>query len=191
MTKAVVQEAVVPQEKRLYVIRVFTGHEEKVKAYILSEVERLGLQDKIGEIVIPTQTVIEMRQGKRRSKVNRLFPGYIFVEMILDPQTRELITTTPSVMGFADNLPEPLALTPEEESRLKGRILEKSSEVLVEIPFQIDDRVKITDGPFKDFVGTVKEIYQERRKLKILVSIFGRQTPVEVDFLQVTTNFTT
>lgn len=191
MAKTAVQEAVVPQEKRLYVVRVFTGHEEKVKSYILSEVERLGLQDKIGEIVIPTQTVIEMRQGKRRSKVNRLFPGYIFVEMILDPQTRELITTTPSVMGFADNIPEPSALTPEEESRLKGRILEKSSEILVEIPFQIDDRVKITDGPFKDFVGTVKEIYQERRKLKILVSIFGRQTPVEVDFLQVTTNFTT
>lgn len=176
-------------QKRFYVLRVFTGHEEKVKAYLESEIERLHLQDKFGMIVIPTQQVIEMRQGKKRNRVTRLFPGYVFVEMVLDNETRQLLSEIPSVMGFANHTPELLPLTDEEEIRLKGRILEKGTEVVVEIPFQVDDKVKITDGPFKDFVGTVKEIYQERRKLKVLVSIFGRQTPVEVDFLQVTTNF--
>ena len=175
-------------EKQWYVLRIFTGLEDAVKSYMEQESEHLGINDQVGSILIPTETVIEMRDGKKRVKNKVFFPGYILVEMNLNPDTHHLITNTPNVIGFAGNPKDPQPLAQDEVNRILGRVEEKKGQVTVDIPFQIEDKVKISDGPFKDFIGSIKEINHEKRKLKILVSIFGRSTPVEVDFLQVTTN---
>lgn len=171
-------------------LRVFTGKEELVKTYLEQHVNRLGMQDSIGEVLIPTETIIVMRDGKRRDKKRVFYPGYILIEMALDPKIRHMLVNAPNVIGFAGNPKDPQPLSMEEVNRVLGRVEEQRDKVNIEIPFQIEDKVKITDGPFKDFIGSIKEINQEKRKLKVLVSIFGRSTPVEVDFLQVTTNIT-
>lgn len=174
--------------KRYYVLRVYTGQENDVKTYLQQEVTRLKLEDRVGEILIPSENVIEMKDGKKKEKNRVFFPGYILVEMILDAATQHLISDAPSVVGFAGNPKDPQPLRKEEVNRVLGRVEEKRGQVTVDIPFQVEDKVKICDGPFKDFIGSIKEISQEKKKLKVLVSIFGRSTPVEVDFLQVTTN---
>ncbi|MDP8239426.1 MAG: transcription termination/antitermination protein NusG [Candidatus Hatepunaea meridiana] len=171
-----------------YVLRVFTGKEEMVKTYLDREIEQLGIQDSVGEILIPTDTVIEMRDGKKREKKRVFFPGYLLVEITLNAKIRYVISNAPNVIGFAGNPKEPPPLSLNEVNRILGRIEEKRDEIVIDIPFQVDDKVKINDGPFNDFIGSIKEINKEKRKLKVLVSIFGRSTPVEVDFLQVTTN---
>lgn len=176
--------------KRWFVLRVYTSQENAVKTYMEQEVKRLGLDHQIGEILIPTETVIEMRDGKKRIKNRVFFPGYILVEMTLTKESRHLISNTPGVISFAGNPQDPQPLRQEEVNRILGRVEEKRGQITVDIPFQVEEKVKITDGPFKDFIGSIKEINNEKRKLKVLVSIFGRSTPVEVDFLQVTTNIT-
>ena len=177
-------------EKAWYVVRVFTGHENEVKTFLLQEAERLNLADRLGEILIPTETIVEMKDGKKKEKNKVFFPGYIMVETFLDPVTQHLVSNVPSVIGFAGNARNPQPLQPDEVNRIMGRVAEKREIVTLEFPFQIEDQVKITDGPFKDFIGSIKNINEEKRKLKVLVSIFGRSTPVEVDFLAVTTNIT-
>ena len=174
-----------------YVTHVFTSQENRVKEYLEREVERLGYQELIGRILIPSEEVVEMRAGKKRVKRRNFFPGYLLIEMELNNETQHLVTSTPGVIGFIGGTgqdPEPIQ--PHEVDRIFGRVEEKADTQTVEIPFDVDDVVKITDGPFRDFQGTIKEINAEKRKLKVLVSIFGRETPVEVDFLQVTTDFT-
>ncbi len=176
--------------KQWYVLRVFTGKEDMVKTYLEQQVKQFGIEDSIGEVLIPTETIIEMRDGKRRDKKRVFYPGYILVQMMLDPSIRHMIVNAPNVIGFAGNPKDPQPLTSDEVNRVLGRVEEQRDKVMLDIPFQTEDKVKITDGPFKDFIGSIKEINQEKRKLKVLVSIFGRSTPVEVDFLQVTTNIT-
>lgn len=173
-----------------YVTHVFTSQENRVKEYLEREVERLGYEELVGRILIPSEEIVEMRGGKKRVKRRNFFPGYLLVEMELTNETQHLVTSTPGVIGFIGGSgtdPEPLQ--PHEVDRIFGRVEEKAETQTVEIPFDVDDVVKITDGPFRDFQGTIKEINAEKRKLKVLVSIFGRETPVEVDFLQVTTDF--
>ena len=175
-------------KKKWYVLRVFTSKEELVKSYIEQEVKQLELGDKVGEVLIPTETIIEMRDGRKRDKKRVFFPGYLLIELDLDPRVAHLINNAPNVIGFAGNPKDPQPLKDSEVDRILGRIKEKVGQVLLDVPFEVDDKVKINDGPFKDFVGSIKEINHEKRKLKVLVSIFGRSTPVEVDFLQVSTN---
>lgn len=173
-----------------YVLQVFTGQENRVKEYLDAEIERLGYEELVNNVLIPSEEVVEMRDGKKRSKRRNFFPGYLLVEMELTKHTKHLVQNTPGVMGFIGGTgsdPEPLQ--EDEVNRILGRVEEKAGAQTIEIPFQVDDVVKIADGPFKDFQGTIKEINAEKRKLKVLVSIFGRETPVEVDFLQVTTDF--
>jgi len=171
-----------------FILRVFTGKEELVKTYLEQQVKYLGYGERIGDILIPTESVIEMRDGKKREKKRVFFPGYLMVEMVLDPDIRHMLANAPNVIGFAGNPQDPQPLRREEMDKVLGRVEEKRGQVLIEVPFQVEDKVKINDGPFKDFIGSIKEINHEKRKLKVLVSIFGRSTPVEVDFLQVTTN---
>lgn len=177
-------------EKNWYVLRVFTGKEDLVKTYLEQHIKHLNIQDRVGEVLIPTETVIEMRDGKRRDKKRVFFPGYILIEMSLDLEIRHMLVNAPNVIGFAGNPKDPQPLKMSEVNRILGRIEEKRGQVMIDIPFEVDDKVKINDGPFKDFIGSIKEINHEKKKLKVLVSIFGRSTPVEVDFLQVTTNIT-
>ncbi len=173
-----------------FVAHVFTGQENRVKEYMEREVERLGYQDLLGRVLIPTEDVIEMRDGRKRVKKRSFFPGYILIEMKLTKETKHLVTNTPGVIGFiggTGNEPQPIQQA--EVDRIFGRVEETAGTTTMEIPFGVDDKVKIIDGPFKEFQGAITEINEEKRKLKVLVSIFGRETPVEVDFLQVSTDF--
>lgn len=177
-------------DKRWYVIHVFTGQEEKIRNYLLEESKRQGLEDKVAQVLIPREEIIEMRDGKKRTKSRVFFPGYLFVEMILDRATEHLILNTPQVIDFGRrNKPQPL--TKREVDRILGRCERLAGREVIEIPFKVDDTIRIIDGPFKDFVGGVREINIEKRKVKVMVSIFGRSTPVELDFLQVSTDLGT
>lgn len=180
--------------KEWYVLRVFTGKEEQVKTFMQKEIKIANLQDAFGEILIPCERTIAMRDGKKREKQKVMFPGYLFVQMDVTRDVQHFILNAPRIIGFADfmggsyskkgnQVPQPLPT--EEVARILGRSKDGQARVIVDVPFQVDEKVKINDGPFKDFVGSVKEINQEKRKLKVLVSIFGRITPVEVDILQV------
>ncbi|MBC8276925.1 MAG: transcription termination/antitermination factor NusG [FCB group bacterium] len=173
---------------RWFVIHVFTGQEDKIKTFLDEEIERLGLKHKFGQILIPSEEIIEMRDGRKKTKNRVFFPGYMLVEMILDKESQHLILNTPNVINFVGPRNHPTPLQKYEIDRILGKVDEASVQKLVEVPFKQDDTIKIIDGPFKDFTGFIKEINTEKRKLKVMVSIFGRSTPVEVDFLQITTD---
>jgi transcription termination/antitermination protein NusG len=177
-------------EKRFYSLHVFTKHEEKVKHYLETEAKRLGLEEDLGQILIPCEEVVEMKAGKKKVKKRLLFPGYIFVEMALTRGMTNLIQEAPTTMGLLQQGGEPTPLSHQDVERIHGKVAERRDKAVLEIPFDIDEQVKIIDGPFKDFIGMVREIHAERHKLKVMVAVFGRPTPVEVDFLQVTNEFT-
>jgi transcriptional antiterminator NusG len=175
-----------------YVVRVFSSHEKKVKEYLEREIELQGLEDKIAEILIPTETVVEIRSGKKRTREKNFFPGYILLRTTYDEEVNNLIQGAPSTIGFlksgkSDHIPKPLRK--QEVDRILGRV-QDSEEMMeqggkIEIPYDEGDIVKVIDGPFKDFDGTVQEVNADKLKLRVLVSIFGRKTPVEVGVNQV------
>lgn len=168
-----------------YAIHVFSGHEKKIQKYLESEVERADLTDKVPRILIPSEDVIEMKDGKKRVKNRIFFPGYMLVEMELDKVTQHLILNAPGVTNFVGPKNQPVPLQEDEIRRILGRVEERQDEEIIEIPYSEGDPVKVIDGPFTDFAGVVEEINREKKKLKVMVSIFGRSTPVELDFLQV------
>ena len=168
-----------------YAIHVFSGHEKKIKKYLESEVERTNLHDQISRILIPAEDVIEMRDGKKRVKNRMFFPGYMLVEMELNKKTQHVVLNTPGVTNFVGPKNQPVALHEDEVKRILGRVEDRRDEEVIDVPFREGDAVKVTDGPFTDFTGVVEEINHEKKKLKVMVSIFGRSTPVELDFLQV------
>jgi len=169
-------------EKKWYAIHVLSGHEGKVKTFLENEVKNLHLEERIDKVMIPSEQVTEMKEGKRRSRTKTLFPGYMLVYMALDKETRHVVLNTPSVTNFVGPKNEPLPLQPGEVERLLGRIGDKEKQ---SAPFRVGDPIKVIDGPFTEFTGFVEEVNDEKNKLKVLVSIFGRSTPVELDFLQV------
>ena len=170
--------------RKWYVLRTFSGHEKKVKEYLESEVERLGYEDKLTQVVIPTETVFEMRAGKKKTREKTSFPGYILLEALVDPYLQEVIGGAPSTIGFLGANGEPVPLRPDEVNRILGMMDEDKGEVL-EIPFKTGDAVKVVDGPFNTFTGFVEEVYPDKAKVRVMVSIFGRKTPLELDYLQV------
>ncbi len=172
-------------EKKWYVVRTYSGHENKVKAYIENEIAQAGLGDRVGSVIVPSEKVFEVKDGKKRSKTRTFFPGYILVEAALDTQTMHIILNTPSVISFVGPKNAPAPLQPAEVKRLIGKIEAKKDVEVLEVPFKVGDAVKVTDGPFNNFTGFVQEVNEEKMKLKVMVSIFGRKTPVELDFSQV------
>jgi transcriptional antiterminator NusG len=168
-----------------YVVHTYAGHEQKAKTYLESAIENAGLSDKFGQILVPTEEVTEMRQGKRSTSTKKFLPSYILVEMDLDKVTQNLVVSTSGITNFVGAGGRPSPLKEEEVNRIVGQIDSSREEEATDIPFQAGDPVKVNDGPFADFSGTVSEVNMERRKLKVMVSIFGRPTPVELDFLQV------
>ena len=171
--------------KRWYVAHTYSGHEQKAKRYLDSAVENAGLTDKFGEVLVPTEEVTEMKQGKRSTSTRKFLPSYIVIEMELDKQTQNLVINTPGITNFVGGGGKPVPLKEDEIERIVGQIDRSRTEESSDIPFQAGDPVKVNDGPFADFSGTVSEVNMERRKVKVMVSIFGRPTPVELDFLQV------
>jgi transcriptional antiterminator NusG len=172
-------------ELRWYVVRTFSGHENKVKNLIdveLGNNERL--RAKIENVLVPTEKVFEVKDGKKKSKTKNFFPGYILVQADLDNQVKDFILNTPSVMGFLGTKNNPNPLQPEEVKRIVGRITQDESTERMETIFRNGDIVKIIDGPFNNFSGTIQEVNEEKMKIKVMVSIFGRKTPVEIDFVQ-------
>jgi transcription termination/antitermination protein NusG len=174
-----------------YVIHVFTGQEEKIKAFLGEEVKRLHLEDQITQVLIPKEEVIEMRDGKKKSKTRVFFPGYMLVEMVLNKNTEHLLLNTPQVINFVGPKNRPQALRRHEIDRILGHVDRSAQSQVVEVPFQVGDTIKVIDGPFKDFTGMVRDINLEKRKVKVMISIFGRSTPIELDFLQVSTDLST
>lgn len=165
-----------------YVLHTYSGYENKVKKSIETRIEALDLTDRVYEIVVPTQDEIEIRAGQRHTVQKKVFPGYVLVRMEMDDDTWYALRNTPGVTGFVNinNIPIPLPDS-EVQGILKGMTAEAPK---VKMSFAVGDTVRITDGPFADFRGEIDEINQEKGKIRVLVSFFGRETPVELDFLQ-------
>jgi transcriptional antiterminator NusG len=175
-----------------YVVRCFSSHEKKVKEYLLREIEEHGLEHKIDEILIPTETVVEIRSGKKKTKEKNFFPGYILVKTRYDEEVNNLMQSAPSCLGFLkagrnETVPKPIKKN--EVDRILGRVMDNKEMAekggIIDIPYKEGDPVKVIDGPFKEFDGTVQEVLPDKLKLRVMVSIFGRKTPVEVDLNQV------
>ena len=172
-------------EKKWYVIRTYSGYEMKVKAYLENEIALAGLGDRIGSILVPAEKVFEVKEGKKKSKTKNFFPGYILVEASLDKETKHFILNAPFVMSFVGPKGEPVPLHPDEVRRLIGKMEERKDVEVMEVPFRAGDPVKVIDGPFNNFNGFIQAVNEEKMRLRVMVSIFGRKTPVELDFTQV------
>ena len=170
-----------------YVIHANTGHENKVKRNIEMAIKSNHMEDFFGEVLVATQEVTEMKNGKRSVSKRKFFPSYILVEMIMDKETQHFINSIPGVTRFiGGTLLKPQPITREEVDRILGRISapDEARETL-EIPYEVGDSVQVTDGPFTEWIGVINEINHDKGKLKVMISIFGSETPVELDFLQV------
>ncbi len=175
-------------EKKWYVVRAISGKEGKVKEYLQSEIDRLGYQNFISNILIPTERVFQIRNGKKISKERNYFPGYVLVEASLVGEIPHMIKNVPNVIGFlgAEKGGEPLPLRISEVNRILGKVDELAEQgEFVNIPYIIGETVKVIDGPFNSFSGVIEEINEEKKKLKVMVKIFGRKTPLELGFMQV------
>jgi transcriptional antiterminator NusG len=170
-------------EPAWYVIHCYSGYENKVRHNLEQRIETMGMKDRIFDVVIPTQDEIEVRDGKRRTVERHIFPGYVLVNLILSEESWYVVRNTPGVTGFVGMGNQPTALRPEEVSQIVKRM--EADAPTVKVSFKVGERVRIVDGPFNDFRGTVSEIDMERTKVRVMVSFFGRETPVELDFLQV------
>jgi transcriptional antiterminator NusG len=170
-------------EKQWYVVHAYSGYEEKVKVSLEEKIKSNKLEDKFGSILIPSETVMEMRGKKKKEADKKFYPGYILVEMELDDETWHLVKSTPRVSGFVGGN-EPMPVSEEEISQIQTQI-EKGLRSEVKTEFQAGDQVRITDGAFANFSGTVEDVDLEHGRLRVMVSIFSRQTPVELNFFQV------
>ena len=166
-----------------YVVHSYSGYENKVKTNLEQRIESMGMQDKIFQVVVPTEDEIEVRDGQRRITEKKIFPGYILVEMLMTDDSWYAVRNTPGVTGFVGMGKKPTALRPEEVQRIMKRMEEEAPKI--KVTFRPGQRVRIIDGPFTDFVGSVDDLDMDKSKVRVLVAFFGRDTPVELDFLQV------
>jgi transcription termination/antitermination protein NusG len=179
-------------ELKWYVLRVVSGQEKKVKTYLENEIEREKLADYIPQVLIPSEKVYEIRNGKKRVRERNFFPGYVLVQAdISNGEANHVVTSIPGVIGFLGNntsssSKEPVALRQSEVNRILGKVDEMDEmEEKLETPYIVGESVKVMDGPFSGFTGTVEEVFEERKKLNVMVKIFGRNTPVELNYMQV------
>lgn len=172
-----------PKEKRWYVIHTYSGYEESVAKALKQRAESLGMEDKIFNVIVPKERKIKIKSGKREIVEEKIYPGYVLVEMIVTDDSWYVVRNTPNVTGFVGAGTTPIAVSNEEIQKLLARMEVKEPQYKIE--FKKGDLVKITDGLFKDFEGKVEEVDQERGKVKVLINIFGRETPVELDSLQI------
>ena len=166
-----------------YVVHCYSGYENKVRHSIEQRIETMGMHNKIFDVVVPTEEEIEIKEGKRRTVERRVFPGYILVQMLMDEDSWYVVRNTPGVTGFVGMGNEPAPLRPEEVQSILKRMEAEAPKI--KVTYKPGQKVRIVDGPFNEFIGTVDEIDMERAKVRVMVSFFGRETPVELDFLQV------
>jgi transcriptional antiterminator NusG len=166
-----------------YVVHCYSGYENKVRHNLEQRIETMGMKDKIFDVVVPTEEEIEVKEGKRRTVERRVFPGYILVNMVMTEESWYVVRNTPGVTGFVGMGNQPTPLRPEEVAQIIKRM--EAEAPRIKVTFKPGERVRIVDGPFNDFRGTVAEIDMERAKVRVMVNFFGRETPVELDFLQV------
>ena len=169
--------------KDWYAIHTYSGYEERVKKNLEQRIKFMDSEDEVAQVIIPTEDEVEIRGGQRRTVSNKILPGYILVEMVLTDQSWNIVRNTPGVTGFVGSGGKPVALSEEEVEKILKQMRAETPKV--KIGFRQGQSVRVTDGPFADFVGIVDEIGTEKGKVKVLLSLFGRETPVELDFLQV------
>jgi transcription termination/antitermination protein NusG len=174
------------QVKKWYVVRAVSGSEKKVKQYIESEIHRLGLEEYVSQVLIPMEKVYQVRKGKKISAERNYFPGYVLIEAVLTGEVPHIIKSVPGVLGFLGSAGEAVPLRESEVNRILGKVDELSEkDEELNIPYIVGETVKVTDGPFSSFTGVIEEINEEKKKLKVMVKIFGRKTPLELSFMQV------
>ncbi|PKP03066.1 MAG: transcription termination/antitermination factor NusG [Bacteroidetes bacterium HGW-Bacteroidetes-6] len=174
------------EEKKWYVVRAVSGSEKKVKQYIDNEVARLNLQDYVAQVLIPMEKVFQIRKGKKITKERSFFPGYLLLEAALDSEIEHIIKNVPGVLGFLGSKGEAIPMRPNEVNRILGKVdeLADKGEEMYDT-FLVGESVRVIDGPFNSFTGVIEEVNEERKKLKVMVKIFGRKTPLELSFMQV------
>ncbi len=172
--------------KRWYVVHAYSGYEKKVQATLKERIERHNMQDQFGDIMVPTEEVVEMRSGQKRKSERKFFPGYVLVQMELNDDTWHLVKDTPRVMGFIGGKADhPAPITDKEAQAILQRVDDAVEQPKPKTMFEPGEMVRVTDGPFNDFNGVVEEVNYDKSKLRVAVLIFGRSTPVELDFGQV------
>ncbi|HKJ97545.1 MAG TPA: transcription termination/antitermination protein NusG [Desulfotignum sp.] len=169
-----------------YVVHVYSGHEQKVKKALEEKIAAAKHPDKFGEILIPTENVVELVKGKKRESSRKFYPGYILVRMYLDNETWHIISSTPKVTGFLGGKNKPAPISEKEAQVIIDKMQQGKNKPQPKFYFEPGDDVRVVDGPFANFNGTVEDVSPDKEKLKVLVSIFGRATPVELNFIQVT-----
>jgi len=172
-----------PDDTEWYVVHSYSGYENKVEKNLMHRIESMGMQDKIFQVVVPTEEEVELKDGHRRTIERRVFPGYILVEMVLDEDSWYVVRNTPGVTGFVGSGNKPTPLRPDEVDKILKRMEAEAPKV--KVSFRVGEKVRIVEGPFEDFMGTVDEIDLDRTRVRVLVNFFGRETPIELDFLQV------
>jgi len=170
-------------EKGWYVIHTYSGHEERAKKNLEQRIKLMDLENEIGEVVVPTEEEVEVRSGHRRTVAKKILPGYVLIQMSMSDQSWNIVRNTPGVTGFVSSGNKPVPLPDTEVSQIMKQMTAEAPRV--KVGFKIGQSIRVTDGPFTDFVGIVDEIIPAKGKVKVLLSLFGRETPVEVDFLQV------
>lgn len=170
-------------DRRWYFVQCYSGYENKVRSAIEQRIETMGMKDQIFDVLIPTEEEVEVKDGKRRTVQRRVFPGYILVELKLTEDSWYVVRNTPGVTGFVGNGDDPTPLEPEEVRKIMNRM--ESEEVVIKVNFKIGDNVRIVGGPFNDMIGRVANIDTDRQKVRVMVDFFGREVPVELDFLEV------
>ncbi len=175
-------------ELKWYVLRAIGGKEKKVKEYIESEISHLNLQDYISQVLIPTEKIYQIKNGKKVSKERSYLPGYVLIEAALVGEITHILKNVPNVIGFlgAERGGEPVPMRQSEVNRILGKVDELSeTDEEISVPFFVGEAVKVVDGPFNSFSGVIEEVNNEKKKLKVIVKIFGRKTPLELSFMQV------
>lgn len=173
---------------RWYVVHTYSGYENKVKLALEEKVRAMGLEGRITDVLIPSEAVVELVKGEKKTSNRKFFPGYVLVQMELDDTTWHVVKNTPKVTGFIGSRTEPAVIPEDEVEKIKKQMEEGKEKPKPKYSFEKGDSVRVVDGPFINFNGVVEEVKPEKGKLRVLVSIFGRPTPVELDFIQVTKN---
>ncbi len=171
-------------EKKWYIVHTYSGHENKAKLTLLERVRNANLDEYFGDVLVPTESVMEVVKGQRRTMTRKFFPGYMFVQMVLDDRTFHLVKNTPKITGFLGGT-KPTAVPEREITGVQTNMTEGKQKPKARVVFEVGDTVRVIDGPFQSFSATIEEVKADKQKVKVLLSMFGRATSVELDFNQV------